>query len=78
MPTFDFSRKSSDTLRVKGIDRCVQQLVSGDDKMTNAKFFLKNGGLDLIEEIHTILLWDKVCHIDLMYPKIKSSTSHIV
>ena len=68
--SFDFSRKISDTLRVKDIDRCVQQLVSGDDRMTNAKFFLKNGGLDLIEEIHTILLgqpWHKVCHIDLLY-----------
>ena len=68
--SFDFSRKISDALGVKDIDRCVQQLVSGDDKMTNAKFFLKNGGLDLIEEIHTILLgqpWHKVCHIDLLY-----------
>ena len=68
--SFDFSRKISDALRVKDIDRCVQQLVVGDDRMTNAKFFLKNGGLHLVEEIHSILValpWHKVCHIDLLY-----------
>ena len=68
--SFNFSRKISDALGIKDIDRCVQQLVSGDDRMTNAKFFLKNGGLHLVEEIHTILLgqpWHKVCHIDLLY-----------
>ena len=68
--SFDFSRKISDALRVKDIGRCTQQLVSGADRMTNTKFFLKNGGLHLVEEIHTILLgqpWYKVCHIDLLY-----------
>ena len=68
--SFHFSRKISDTLCVKDIDRCVQQLVGGDDGWTNAKFFLKNGGLDLVEEIHSILLgqqWGKICHIDLLY-----------
>ena len=68
--SFDFRSPMSDTLRVKDIDQCAQQLVSGDDKMSNAKFFLKNGGLHLIEEIHTILLgqpWHEVYHMDLMY-----------
>ena len=67
--SIEFSTQISDKLHVRDIGRYVQQLTTGDDK-TNAKFFLQNGGLHVIKELHSLLLkqpWDKICHIDLQY-----------
>ena len=60
----------SEKLYVKKINRHVQQLTTGDDRMANTKFFVHNGGLHVIKELHSLLLkqpWDKICHIDLQY-----------
>ena len=66
-----FSKMISDTLHVKDIDQCIEQLMFSAEKLlANADFILKNGGLDVITSLHSLLLkqtWDNICHLDLQY-----------
>ncbi|KAL5505517.1 hypothetical protein EMCRGX_G006963 [Ephydatia muelleri] len=66
-----FSKMISDTLHVKDIDQCIEQLMFSAEKLlANADFILKTGGLDVITSLHSLLLkqtWDNICHLDLQY-----------
>ena len=58
----------SDTLHVKDIDQCIRQLFPSEKLLANSDFILKNGGLDVITSLHSLLLkqtWDNICHLDL-------------
>eukprot|EP00731_Ephydatia_muelleri_P005318 Em0002g1494a len=67
----EFSKTISDTLHVKDIDQCINQLMFSAEKLlANSDFMLKNGGLDVITSLHSLLLkqtWDNICHLDLQY-----------
>ena len=66
-----FSKMISDTIHVKDIDQCIKQLMFSDEKFrANSDFILRNGGLDVITLLHSLLLkqtWDNICHLDLQY-----------
>eukprot|EP00731_Ephydatia_muelleri_P005335 Em0002g1511a len=66
----EFSKMISDTLHVKDIDQCIRQLFPSEKLLANSDFILKNGGLDVITSLHSLLLkqtWDNICHLDLQY-----------
>ena len=66
----EFSKTISDTLHVKDIDQCIRQLFPSEKLLANSDFILKNGGLDVITSLHSLLLkqtWDNICHLDLQY-----------
>ena len=67
----EFSKMISDTLHVKDIDQCIKQLMFSVEKiLANSDFILKNGGLDVITSLHSLLLkqtWNNICHLDLQY-----------
>ncbi|KAL5505507.1 hypothetical protein EMCRGX_G006952 [Ephydatia muelleri] len=67
----EFSKMISDTLHVKDIDQCINQLMFSAEKiLANSDFILRNGGLDVITSLHSLLLkqtWDNICHLDLQY-----------
>ncbi|KAL5505529.1 hypothetical protein EMCRGX_G006977 [Ephydatia muelleri] len=66
----EFSKTISDSLHVKDIDQCIRQLFPSEKLLANSDFILKNGGLDVITSLHSLLLkhtWDNICHLDLQY-----------
>ena len=66
----DLSKNISDALCVRDLERSMQHLITGDNRMANTKFFLNNGGLNVTTEIHSLLLkqtWNEICHIDLQH-----------
>ena len=66
----EFRKKISDTLHVKDIDQCIDQLLSEQKFFANSKFILNNGGLGVVTSLHSLLLkqsWDQICHVDLQH-----------
>ena len=53
----EFSKMISDTLHVKDIDQCIKQLMFSVEKLlANSDFILKNGGLDVIMHIASLVI----------------------
>ena len=66
-----FLRRISQTIKVIDLEPRIDLLfyTSTEESVANCTFFIYAGGMNMLNEIYTILLnqsWNKVCHFDLL------------